>query len=399
MRIVFTNPVGIMGGGERALLTMQSALRRVAPDLELLLLVGTDGPLVEQAQQLGVQVTVLPLPDRLLHLGDSGLAQAGIRKLALARLALGAIPALATYLQNLDQVLRQLAPDVIHSNGLKTHLLLGCLRSRPAPVLWHIHDFYSTRPLMAKGLRWLQRSAVAGIGVSAAVAQDSRSVLPGLPIVTIPNAIDTEEFSPGPEEPLIDRPLHVGLVATFAHWKGHRIFLQAAAQVHQRYPQARVKFFIIGDAIYRTAGSQVSRKELQQEAERLGVGDWLTFLGFQTDMPAVYRSLDIVVHASTQPEPFGLVIAEAMACGRAVIVAAAGGAAELFIPGQEALGVPPGDGQALAEAIGFLLNHPEQRRQIGQQSRRAAVERFNPDRLANQLLGLYRQVAGQSEGK
>ena len=75
MRIVFVNPVGVIGGAERALLTILAALRTTEPSLQLHLIVGTDGPLIEMAQDLGVQVKVLKLPDQLNQLGDSALFQ------------------------------------------------------------------------------------------------------------------------------------------------------------------------------------------------------------------------------------------------------------------------------------------------------------------------------------
>jgi hypothetical protein len=71
--IVFVNPVGAIGGAERALLTIMVALRKAQPNLKLHLIVGTDGALVEAAQNLGVQVKVLKLPDQLNQLGDSAL--------------------------------------------------------------------------------------------------------------------------------------------------------------------------------------------------------------------------------------------------------------------------------------------------------------------------------------
>ena len=67
--------------------------------------------------------------------------------------------------------------------------------------------------------------------------------------------------------------------------------------------------------------------------------DSVGFVPFVEDPVPVYRALDVVLHASTQPEPFGLTVVEAMACGRAVVVSAAGGAAELFTDGVDALGV------------------------------------------------------------
>ena len=70
------------------------------------------------------------------------------------------------------------------------------------------------------------------------------------------------------------------------------------------------------------------------------------------------RALDVVVHASTQPEPFGLVIAEAMACGRAVITSAAGGAAEIIDAGVDAITHPPGDAASLSACMVRLARDP-----------------------------------------
>jgi glycosyltransferase involved in cell wall biosynthesis len=105
------------------------------------------------------------------------------------------------------------------------------------------------------------------------------------------------------------------------------------------------------------------------------------------------RALDVVVHASTQPEPFGLVIAEAMACGRAVITSATGGAAELVRPEQDAVTHAPGDANDLARAIARLAADAHLRRDLGAQARIAACERFHPDRMARELVDLYEQVA------
>src|SRR5262249_16840353 len=87
--------------------------------------------------------------------------------------------------------------------------------------------------------------------------------------------------------------------------------------------------YIIGDAIYQTDGSQFSREELQSLAQQLGISARVGFTGFVERPAAAIRALDIVVHASTHPEPFGLTIVEAMSCGCPVIVSNAGGAAEL----------------------------------------------------------------------
>ena len=86
-----------------------------------------------------------------------------------------------------------------------------------------------------------------------------------------------------------------------------------------------------------------------------GLTEVVGFTGYVDDVPAALRSLDIVVHASTEPEPFGMVIAEGMAARRAVVAARAGGAAELFDDGVDAIGHTPGNAAELAERLEELV--------------------------------------------
>src|SRR5207248_1694340 len=80
-------------------------------------------------------------------------------------------------------------------------------------------------------------------------------------------------------------------------------------------PDAGVRGYIIGEPIYETTASQFSMRELRGLASSHGLRD-VGFTGRIDEVPGALRALDIVVHASIEPEPFGLVIAEAMACGR-----------------------------------------------------------------------------------
>ena len=107
------------------------------------------------------------------------------------------------------------------------------------------------------------------------------------------------------------------------------------------------------------------------------------------------RALDVVVHASTQPEPFGLVIAEAMACGRAVIASAAGGAGEIVTPGHDALAVAPGDVDGLADAVRRLVQDPVLRESLSRAARESAVVRFDRARLAAEVAPLYRSLLAE----
>jgi glycosyltransferase involved in cell wall biosynthesis len=127
-------------------------------------------------------------------------------------------------------------------------------------------------------------------------------------------------------------------------------------------------------------------------AKRLGVADRVGFTGFVHTPEATFRALNIVVHASTSPEPFGLVIAEAMACGRPVIVSNAGGAAEIVTPGVDALVHRPGDAVDLAAQIAALARSPELRTRIGNAARATAERSFDRARLATELIPIYRSL-------
>ncbi len=403
MKILFLNPVGTIGGAERVLLDLIASLRTVAPSVEIHVLAAGDGPLIDAAAGLGAATTVLPLPASTAGLGDSALS--GDRVPALLGL-LSRVPAAVwagwRYAHRLRRRVEKIRPDIVHSNGIKFHLLTRVARLRATPIVWHLHDFIGRRALMARGLRWAARAASGAIAVSHAVARDAGRLFPALPVAVVLNAIDTDRFVPGPGDGAeLDRlaslpaaesaVVRVGLAATFARWKGQDVFLRAARRVVAELPGGQVRFYIIGGPIYQTRGSQWSEEELRLLAAGLLVAGRLGLVGFRPDMPDVYRALDIVVHASTQPEPFGLTIAEAMACGRAVIVARAGGAAELFTPDHDAVGVPPGDADALTRAIVDLVNDPAKRRRLGDSARTSAVDRFRRDRLGPQVLDAYRR--------
>jgi glycosyltransferase involved in cell wall biosynthesis len=177
-----------------------------------------------------------------------------------------------------------------------------------------------------------------------------------------------------------------------ARWKGHEIFLRAIAAVPHGLS---LRAYVIGGPQYETGGSETSPAELRRLAERLGLKDRAGFTGFIADVPAALRALDIVVHASTEPEPFGLVIAEAMACGTATIVSVAGGAAEMVTDGVDALTYRPGDVAALTRLITLLASDRALRQKLGNSACASASRRFARERLAREVAPLYAQALAQ----
>ncbi|OLE54043.1 MAG: hypothetical protein AUG51_10445, partial [Acidobacteria bacterium 13_1_20CM_3_53_8] len=377
-----------LGGAEKALLNALASIRAARPSWPLHLIVSDHGPLIEQAALLGVGVTVVPFPPSLAAIGDagaSGLAGKQFGLQSLLKKVFLSTPSVAAYVRRLRSVLRKLNPDLLHSNGFKMHLLAACAKPVAVPLIWHIHDYVSLRPLMARLLPVFARRCALAITNSRSVSEDLRSVCGArLKIHTVYNAIDLTAFSPEGKTLDLDSlsglpPSHsgtvkVGLLGTLARWKGHETFLKALAALPESLP---VRGYISGDAIYQTRGSQYSLNELKGIASRLGVSHRVGFTGFVDKPEAAMRSLDVIVHASTEPEPFGLVIAEAMACGRAVIVSEAGGASEIVEPGINALGHKPGSTGQLAERIMELAADKGLRERLGRAGRRTAEQRFD----------------------
>jgi glycosyltransferase involved in cell wall biosynthesis len=211
------------------------------------------------------------------------------------------------------------------------------------------------------------------------------------------NAVDLDRFSPsGPRidlDALSGLPtadvMRVGLVATFARWKGHETFLRALAMLSASLP---VRGYIVGGPVYETSGSQVSMAELHQLVKSLGLEGRVGFTGFVQDSSTAMRSLDVVVHASSEPEPFGLVIAEAMACGKPVVVSRAGGALELTEPGVNSVGFTPGDTAGLARCIESLARDGVLRQRLGDEGRSTAVRSFHRRRMAGELVPIYQSL-------
>ncbi|MDY3558326.1 glycosyltransferase family 4 protein [Gemmata sp. JC673] len=403
MRVLFLSPVGTLGGAERVLITAVAGIRRADPSATVGVLASGDGPLLAQAHALGAEVVAVPVPGALAQLGDSQLRSGGKwagRVALLGRAALAA-PAGAGYVAALRAAVTKFRPDVVHSNGIKTHLLSRFAVPRRVPVVWHLHDFYGLRPLAARLLRYASGRVRAGVAISEAVAADTAKVLPGVPLRTVLNAVDLARFEPTGRSADLDAlagvapapagTVRVGLVAAYARWKGHLAFLDAAQRLAREAPHLPVRWYIVGGPIYATA-AQFSEPELRAAAAERGLADRVAFVPFQPDPSGVYRALDVMVHASTLPEPFGLTIAEAMACGRAVVVSAAGGAAELFTDGEDALGAAPGDVPAIAGAVKRLAESADLRSRLGGNARRTAEAKFDSLRYGPQFLQIYREV-------
>jgi glycosyltransferase involved in cell wall biosynthesis len=398
VRVCFLSVSAEMGGSEVSLLELLRGLRRMQPDWALDLIVPREGAFASRAAETGTVVHVLPFPERLARLGEgagtAGGAAAIAERGASILLAAGGV---GLYSRRLRRLLEALRPDIVHTNGFKLHVLGAHVAPHGTPLVWHLHEYVGARPISRALLRRYVARCAAIVANSRSVAADvTATIEPAAPVTTIYNAVDANVFTP--DGPVVDLDalsslprapagtVRVGLVATFGRWKGHDTFLRALRALPGDLP---VRGYIIGDALYDTSGSQHTRAEFEQRIAALELSGRVGLTGFIETPADAMRALDVLVHASTQPEPFGLVIAEGMASGRAVIVSAAGGAAELVSDGVDALTHVPGNVEDLSRSIAALARDAALRRRLGAAARETARRRFDPTTFTRAFINVY----------
>lgn len=174
----------------------------------------------------------------------------------------------------------------------------------------------------------------------------------------------------------------VGLFGRIAHWKGQHVLLEALKSLPD------VKAIIVGDALF---GEQAYQQQLLQLADVPALRGRVRFMSYRSDIPALMRAVDIVVHTSVEPEPFGRVIVEGMLAQRPVIATAAGGVMEILEDGVDGILVPPNDARRLAQAIAALARDPAWARELAVAGCRKAQEQFSVERMC---LGIRDAIRG-----
>lgn len=181
----------------------------------------------------------------------------------------------------------------------------------------------------------------------------------------------------------------VGMVGMLTEWKGFHIFLEAAAKIVA--VRNDIVFFIVGDTIHKNDNASY-KDYLYELVDQYDIAKYVIFTGQILDTQNVYGSLDIVVHASINPEPFGRVIIEAMAASRPVVASNAGGPTEIIQNGITGMLFEPSNTSDLARNILMLLDDSELRQKIGLNARKLVEEKFVMSNAVDQVENVYHQL-------
>ncbi len=288
--------------------------------------------------------------------------------------------------------LRRDPPDCLHATLGTANLVApvaGALSG--VPVLTSRRDLGDW---MRPRHRWLARRIApraAAVIANAEAVKQAAATLEGLPpkrIHVIPNGVDLPPALPGSERAAIRSALGaspeetvVVQVATLTRVKDHATALRAAERL--RSAGVAFRWWMVGEGPLRRA--------LEAEAAARGLGERVRFPGSRSDVPALLAAGDVAVLTS-RSEGFPNAVLEAMAAGRPVVATDVGGTAEAVRPERTGLLVPPGDGEALAEALRRCADDPALRRRLGDAGRERARSEYGWDALTERMLSVYGAV-------
>ncbi len=370
-----------LGGAERVLLDLVRSLDRER--FRVHVLVPRRGRLTEALEEVGISPLVVEYWGRGHRLGR----YSSWREYASA---LRSLPHVGRTLIELARFVNERPIALIHAHGIKAQMFSAALAPFVhAHLIWHVHDFLRHRRFW-RFFHALSRTIPEVVLVPSRAVACEFSDHPN--VLVIPNGVDLREFSPASKR--TGERQRVGMIGAFAPWKGQRVFLQAAEQVSRTMPE--VEFLIVGDELYDTTGHQGFRKELEREVAERGLSSRVRFTGFRVDVAATLRELDVVVHCSLEPEPFGRILIEAMACGLPVIASRGGATEEIVREGETGLLVPPGEASPLAEAMVALLRDPTRRARLGRAARTWVERAFDLRAQVRRVEVLYDSLLSET---
>lgn len=386
-QIVFINSFGDVGGAERALLDVLEGLdrSRFAPTV----ICTAPGRLSEVLAEMGI-------PSRLVPLGSANrLSRYAARQW---RYLPGAALGMAGVVRRLAASLKELRADLVHTNGLKAHLVGGLAgRFVGRPVVWHVQDimppgrglsiFRAASDRLPRRIICISKSVEAQF---AGRASAGRTRL-------IHNAVNLDHLIPERDPSEVRASLGIpgdavvlAMVAHMTAWKGHMVFLEVMANlVRQDVP---LWGLIIGGSIYKTSGNQDYEAEVHQRSRDLGLEHRVVFTGFCERVVDPLNSADILVHPTTRPEPFGIAVLEAMALGKPVIASADGGHLESVEGGVTGILVSAGETAGFTAAVRSLACDPERRLAMGQAGRQRVIERFTSALQVRRVESVYEEI-------
>lgn len=213
-------------------------------------------------------------------------------------------------------------------------------------------------------------------------------------LVVVHNGLDARRVQAKVEIGEIKRQLGIptdcpviGMVGNIKEWKGQDVVTRATAELNKRWPNLRC--LLVGDT---AESDKYYEKRLRQLVSELGVAQNIVFTGYQRDVANYVNIMDVVIHASVSPEPFGRVLLEAMALRKPLVGANAGAVPEIILHGETGLMCEPGNDRALARSVAELLENPQHARAMGEKGYLRLIQEFDITKNVRATQAVYERI-------
>jgi glycosyltransferase involved in cell wall biosynthesis len=377
------NVDGTVGGSFFSLFYLVSRLNRNR--YRPLVVFRADNPMIPDFHAAGVETRVIPARSAI------------VLPTPIGRIAAKAGNLLQGFVLEpwaLARMIRREQIDLVHLNNsiTRNHVWMIAARMARKPCVTHergINPHYLKRSLT------LGRGLEAVICISDAVRENfADRGIRGLNLVTIPNALDPEGLCVRRDPAQVrldyglspDRPL-VGMVGNIKHWKGQEVLIRALATLRDRFPN--LACLLVGDT---SKESTDYGRRIRELVNQLDLADHVVITGYRKDVADHVNAVQILVHASILPEPFGRVLLEGMALRKPLVASDGGAVPEIVVDEVTGLLFRPGDSSHLAQCLERLLENPKMATRMGEAGYRRLVGHFNIDRNVSATQQLYDQI-------
>jgi glycosyltransferase involved in cell wall biosynthesis len=291
-------------------------------------------------------------------------------------------------------LLRREGIDIVHLNNSITSNHVWMLAARFARVACVSHERGINASFSGRS-RWLGRGLDAVICISGAVQDNfARAGLYDLKLNTIYNGLDPEEMAPRRSRDEICQELgvdsakrFVGIVGNVRHWKGQEVVIRALSRLGSKFDD--VVCLIIGDA---DSANQQYRDHITNTLNELGLGGRVVITGYKVRVADYISVLEVLIHASVMPEPFGRVLLEGMALRKPIVASRGGAVPEVVVHEVTGLLFSPGNHDDLAASLERLLDDPEGAAAMGVAGYERLMAEFSIEQNVRATESLYERV-------
>jgi glycosyltransferase involved in cell wall biosynthesis len=300
-------------------------------------------------------------------------------------------------LVRLVRLLRQECPDLLHTHlpradfvGAFSHFFYSSV-----PWICSIHGLYSRhwsgkRALPLFSLLWRHADAMIAISHAVKTWVVNEWSVPSEKVTVIHYGIETERFAQSHVDlrhawGLNGRAV-VGAVGSLRPVKGHDLLIKGLRRVSEQIPHASL--LIAGHDLWGYG------KTLQALIDKFHLNEQVRIVGFQSDVSSFLHALDVFALPS-RSEGFGQVAIEAMAAGKPVVASKIAPLTEIVIDGQTGILAEPDDPEAFADAITWLLMHPEEAQRMGRRGQERVQDHFLAESMVIETMSLYETVLSQ----